>query len=130
MSRYYESCAIPKPRPRLLEKRERKAALNAQDRAERKICHLRSGGRCEVIIITHKPEASAIEQKRCKRIARHNHHLLGGVGRRNVGASILAAHRLDCCPEHHREIEDGILEPYVLDEAYDAATVRYIEVVR
>ena len=119
-----------KPRPHLLVKRERKAAKDAQDRAERKVCHLRSGGRCEVIIVTHTPEASAIVTKRCKRSARHNHHLLGGVGRRNVGASLLAAHRLDVCPDHHREIEDGIVEPYVFDEAHDAATVKYIQVIR
>lgn len=123
---YYQTCALPKPRPRLLEKRERRARLDAQDRAERKKCHLRSGLRCEVVEITHRPEASAIITKRCKHRAQNNHHLLGGVGRRNVGASILSEHRLDTCAEHHREIEDGILEPYNLDEQYDAATVTYI----
>ena len=122
--------ACPKPRPRLLEKREKKAAREAQDRAERKLCHLRSGGRCEVVFVTHKPEQSAIITKRCNRAARHNHHLLGGVGRRNVGDSLKASHRLDVCPDHHREIEDGILEPYVLDEAQEAATVKYIQVIR
>ena len=122
--------ACPKPRPRILEKRERKAAKESQDRAERKICHVRSGGRCEVILVTHRPEASEIVTKRCNRSARHNHHLLAGIGRRNVGASLLAAHRLDVCPDHHREIEDGILEPYVFDEAHEAATVKYIVVIR
>ena len=128
---FYHTCAIPKPRPRLLEKRERKALLASQDRSERKICRLRSSGRCEVILVTHKPEASAIEQKRCKRTATTNHHLLGGVGRRNIGASILAAHRLDMCGECHNAIDiAAIYEPYVFDEAYDAATVRYIKVLR
>lgn len=37
-----------KPRPRLLAKREKAADFAAQDRAERKKCRLRSGGRCEV----------------------------------------------------------------------------------
>ena len=122
--------ALPKGTPRLIEKRERKATRDAQDRAERTLCHIRSGGRCEVVIVTHRPESSAIIVRRCKRAARHNHHLLGGVGRRNVGASLKAAYRLDVCPDCHREIEDAILEPYRVDEQFDAATVRYIEVVR
>ena len=58
--------ALPKGRPHLLVKREKKASKDAQDRAERKRCHVRSGGRCEVVIVTHRPEASAIIQKRCK----------------------------------------------------------------
>ena len=131
MSAYYQTCGTPKPRPRILEKRERKALLASEDRAERKKCRLRSGGRCEVILVTHKSEESAIEQKRCKRKATTNHHLLGGIGRRNIGASILAAHRIDMCGECHNAIDiSAIYEPYVFDEAYDAATVRYIEVVR
>lgn len=117
---------IPKPRPRLLEKRERKARINAEDRAERKKCHIRSGGRCEVVIVTHQPEASAIFEKRCNRRAQHNHHLLGGIGRRNVGASILAEHRIDTCTECHQEIEAALLEPYSFDTAFHAATVKYI----
>ena len=121
---------FPKPRPRILEKRERKAAKDALDRIERKICHLRSGGRCEVVIVTHRPESSTIRVERCKRPAKHNHHLIGGVGRRNVGESLKAAHRLDVCPDHHREIEDAILQPYRIDEMQDAATVRYIQVIR
>lgn len=122
--------ALPKGTPRLIEKRERKASRDAQDRAERKLCHVRSGGRCEVVLVTHRPEESAIITKRCKQSARHNHHLIGGIGRRNVGESLLAAHRLDVCADHHREIEDAIIEPYRIDEAHDAATVKYIEVAR
>lgn len=120
------SIAFPKPQPRLLEKRKRKSAKESQNRAERKLCRLRSGGRCEVIIVTHKPEQSALIQKRCTRAANQNHHLLGGVGRRNIGASILAQHRIDTCRSCHEEITHEVLQAYVFDEQYDAATVRYI----
>ena len=119
-----------KGRPHLLEKRKRKSDRQRDDRAERKLCHIRIGGRCEVVIVTNRPESSTFTVQRCKRPARHNHHLIGGVGRRNVGDSMKAAHRLDVCPDHHREIEDAIIEPYREDEKLDAATVRYIEVVR
>ena len=124
------SLLFPKPRPHLLVKRERKAEKESQNRAERKKCHLRSGGRCEVIIVTHAPEQSGIFYKRCRKAARENHHLLGGIGRRNVGASILAQHRLDTCTDHHAEINHNVIEPYVFDEAHDASTVKYIQVIQ
>lgn len=117
--------AFPKPRPHLLEKRERKAKLKTQDAAERKKCHLRSGGRCEVIEVRFTPEQSAIYSKRCARRASQNHHLLGGVGRRNVGDSILARHRLDTCDLCHLEIEHAVLIPVDRDKSVDAATVKY-----
>jgi len=122
--------AYAKLPPRRLEKEARKAAVETRDRAERKICHLRSGGRCEVILVIHRSETSAILQKRCKGKARHNHHLQGGIGRRNVGDSILSECRIDVCPQCHGYIEDGIYEPYRQDESELAATVRYIEVRR
>jgi hypothetical protein len=116
--------AFPKGRPRILVKRERKSALDAKDRAERKKCHLRSGMRCEVIEVVSKPEASAIVNKRCKGKVVHNHHLIGGVGRRNIGKSILAAHRLDTCKTCHQDIEAEILVPTDRDPT-NAATVTY-----
>lgn len=116
---------LKKPKPKLLEKRERKAKLKTQDAAERKKCHIRSGGRCGVIEVLFRPEASEIRTKRCARRASQNHHLLGGVGRRNVGDSILAKHRIDCCDCCHTEIEHAVLKPVQLDKATEAATVRY-----
>ncbi len=119
-----------KPRPRLLEKRERRSALMSIDRAERKKCHQRSGGRCEVIEAKLKPESSAIIFQRCRGRASQNHHLLGGHGRRNIGDSILAEHRLDVCAVCHSEINAGVLRvvppPDNGPALYRfAATVRY-----
>lgn len=116
---------LKKPKPRLLEKRARKAAIETEDKKQRKFCRLRSGGRCEVIEVRFRPEASAIFSKRCARRASQNHHLLGGVGRRNVGESILAKHRLDTCDLCHTEIEHAVLIPVDQDKAKAAATVRY-----
>ena len=122
--------AFPKPRPRILEKREAKAALAAKDCAERKLCKLRSGGRCEVVTQTAKPECSALVIMRCKRAAVHNHHLLGGVGRRNRGESVLAIHRLDTCRECHQEIEAELLQPADRDLQHLAHRVQYERVMR
>lgn len=116
---------FPKPKPHLLAKRKAKAELESQDRAERKKCHIRSGGRCEVVEITFRPESSAVYTKRCARRASQNHHLKGGIGRRNRGASILAEHRLDVCDRCHQEITGNVLVPVNRECAEDAATVRY-----
>lgn len=116
-----------KPRPHLLTKREKRAALTAQDRSERKRCHVRSGGQCEVIIARFRPECSELSYARCRKGASHNHHLIGGIGRRNVGASIFAEHRLDTCSSCHAELTRGILVPLFEDADYkfNAALVRY-----
>jgi len=115
----------PKPKPHLLEKRAKRLRRDAQDVRERKKCHLRSGGRCEVIEVVLLPEKSEMTVFRCKRAARQNHHLLGGVGQRNRGVSILAAHRLDVCPLHHAEITNRVIRPTDPDKARHAATVTY-----
>lgn len=115
----------PKPQPRILEKREKKAALDAKDRAERKKCRIRSSGRCEVIVQTALPECSMLRVKRCQRRAQHNHHLISGSGRRNIGPSILAAHRLDCCSLCHQLIEAAVYYPVDQSEAIYAEKVRY-----
>lgn len=118
--------AFPKGKPHILEKREKKSALDAKDQAERKKCHLRSGMRCEVIEEISKPEQSAIVKKRCKGRVVNNHHLIGGVGKRNKGKSILCEHRLDTCARCHAEIEAEVLQPADRDKAEDAATVTYV----
>lgn len=116
---------IPKGKPHILIKREMKSALVAKDNAERKKCHLRSGMRCEVKEVIPKPEESLIVTKRCKGKVVHNHHLKGGNGRRNVGDSILAEHRLDTCQKCHQDIEAELLVPANRDHQYDAAKVTY-----
>ena len=126
----YSISALPKPRSRVLEKREAKAELDRQDRYERKLCHLRSGGRCEARIVTARPECSALIDTRCNRAASHNHHLMGGHGRRNVGDSILAVHRLDVCTRHHSELHHRLLQAVDHDWQYDAAMVRFEKVER
>jgi len=112
------SFACPKPRPRLLEKRAAKAAVEKQDRAERKICRLRSGGRCEVVEV-------GAQARRCARRASQNHHLKGGIGRRNKGASILALHRIEVCDRCHAEITNHVLVPVYREFCEAAATVCY-----
>ena len=119
--------AIPKPRPRLLEKRDRASVTAAIDRAERAKCRQRSGGRCEVITVSLVPDWAGLAPFRCVgrpcfRQASENHHLLGDIGRRNRGASILAAHRIDVCKECHAELHGHVLQP-VGEGREDAATV-------
>lgn len=117
-----------KGKPRLIEKRETKSAETAKDNAERKICHLRSGGRCEVQIVTPKPEQSLIETVRCKGKAVHNHHLISGTGKRNVGRSIMSRHRLDMCAVHHQELHANVIVIDNLDHKDDALKVRFRKV--
>jgi len=115
--------ACPKPRPKLLGKREQAAKVRTTDRKERETCHTRSGGRCEVcvmFVILGKRTAF-----RCVHGASENHHLKGGIGRKNVGDSILATHRLDVCAICHRDITGHVLKPANEAERYDAATVTY-----
>lgn len=114
-----------KGKPHILTKREQKAALTAEDTKQRERCHARSGWRCEVLEVLPRPEASVIVTKRCKGKVVHNHHLIGGIGKRNVGPSILAEHRLDTCQKCHQDIEAEILRPADLDKAEAAATVTY-----
>ena len=115
--------AIPKPRPRLLDKQASKRWLALIDRTERLTCKQRSGGRCEVQVLTG-PQ-SLWNFVRCTRRASENHHLIGGSGRRGKGMSILAAHRLAVCSICHHEITNHVLVPVDGTKAEVAATVRY-----
>lgn len=121
----YSVFKLAKPRPRILEKREQKAKLKTEDDRQREICHARSGLRCEVQEVIPRPEHSLFFLKRCKGRVVHNHHLIGGNGRRNVGKSILAEHRMDTCQKCHQDIEGGILVPADQDYAEIAAKVTY-----
>jgi hypothetical protein len=110
----------PKPRAKLLDKRKAKADIAKVDRAERKKCRARSHGKCEVYELTQP-----FTWSRCLRPVSENHHLIGGIGRRNRGRSILAAHRLDICLRCHRDINGCVLVPVDGARKDDAATVRY-----
>lgn len=120
-----QELTFAKGKPHVLVKRAKKAERDSEDTRERKLCHVRSGGRCECREVIRTPEASLITTKRCKGKAVHNHHLISGVGKRNVGISILSDHRLDLCVRCHQDVEAGILEPTKKDDCYDAATVTY-----
>jgi hypothetical protein len=119
--------AQPKGRPRLLEKRQARADRDRIDREERAKVRARSGGQCEVRIYDYYAfERTGRFSERCSRRASENHHLLGGIGRRNRGRSILSAHRLDVCKRCHDDITGKVLVPCVTqDQAECAATVRY-----
>lgn len=125
--------AQPKPRPKLLDKRQKQAELNAQDRIERQKCKQRSGGQCEVWVVSSfapmEGDRSSyfgvrVGSRRCPRRASQNHHLIGGQ-RRNKGKSILAEHRIDTCDRCHSEITNHVLVPVDGTLKDDAATVRY-----
>lgn len=112
---------FPKPSPKLLDKRQQAADLARIDREQRAICRVRSGGHCEVLVVLPWGPVT-----RCDRRATENHHLLGGIGRRNKGRSLLAAHRLDVCQPCHEEITGHVLVPCVeQQDAERADSVRY-----
>ena len=113
-------CPQPKAKPHLLVQRKAKATVKEIDDKEKAKCRERSGGRCEV---REKVRAFFV---RCDRNASENHHLIGGIGRRNRGESILAKHRLHVCLGCHREITGKVLVPAVeQSKAECAATVKY-----
>lgn len=101
MDDYYRTCAIPKTRPRALDKEDRTKRIVSTDQAEDKKAKQRSGGQCEVVIIGIG---------RCHRRGEGQpHHMLGGWGRRARGRSALAEHKQHCCGKCHREITSHIL---------------------
>lgn len=117
----------PKARPVLLDRRDSKAAIAALDRAERKRCRKRSGGRCEVVFDIPLPVDPVLAPLafRCIHKATENHHLISGLGRRNRGKSIRAEHRLMVCQFCHSEITGHVLRPVDGGTKDDAATVRW-----
>lgn len=114
----------PKPRIRALVKRDKDAAKDAIDRREKAKVRKRSGGMCEV---RWKHQGRGFTAARCwRRAIPGTHHLIFGIGRRNVGKSILAEHRLDVCQRCHDEITQRILVPVGTPEQREsAATVVY-----
>lgn len=117
--------ACPKPRPKLLDKRQAKATVRAVDTDENAKVRARSLGHCEVRTAFYANGKLAKSSWICPKRAAHIHHLISGIGRRNIGDSIKAAHKLHVCELHHTEIHGHVLKP--TDEAtrYKAATVRY-----
>lgn len=116
----------PKPRPKLLDKRAIVKELAVLDRKQRARCRARSGGRCEVWWSDYLGPLAVSFAGRCANHATENHHLLGGIGRRNRGDSLKAEHRLDVCHDCHAEITGHVLVPCVDAEARTwASSVRF-----
>ena len=109
----YSGFAIPKGRPKALDVREAKAELATTDRKENAKAKTRAAGTCEVRDL----------HARCWRKDVHTHHLIGGIGRRNRGKSILAAHKLRVCDRCHRDIHAKVLQPTTATD--EAAAVRF-----
>jgi hypothetical protein len=116
---------IAKPRPKLLEKRDKQAATNALDRSENAKVKQRSGGQCEVRVCRESKQFFGRDINRCPLRASHVHHLISGIGRRNVGKSITAECKLHVCDRCHEEIHGHVLKPVNATEREAAATVRY-----
>lgn len=113
--------AFPKPRPRDLDRQALAKLRDKIDRQERAKVMARSGGRCEVRVTVMVVEPFDL---RCTGRSTEVHHLIGGIGRRNKGRSILAEHRLATCQSCHTAITRHVLQP-VGEGREDAATVRY-----
>ena len=124
----YSGLAIPKGRVKALDKADKTKAIEAQDKAENAKAKKRAGGRCEVVemrpIIGASPSFKSVNvAMRCPSAAAETHHLIGGIGRRNKGKSILAEYKLRVCKECHAAITANILRPTTAE--HDASTVRY-----
>lgn len=73
---------------------------------QRSLAIERSHGQCEVWELG----------VRCGFPASEVHHLIGGIGRRNVGESALAKNLVAICTEHHRDVHEGRGYTKSLDE--------------
>ena len=114
---------LAKGRPQALRKRERKAAVTAQDRAENRTVKARSGGRCECYWSCAGFTTRNLACRCAHRAVGEPHHLISGSGRRNIGKSIVADWKLAVCRECHRDIHEHILVP--VDPKSDASSIVY-----
>jgi hypothetical protein len=108
--------AFPKPTPGAAVRRAKRNAKAKRHAVERQIVVERSHGQCEVWELG----------VRCGFRASEVHHLLGGIGRRNVGESALAKNLVAICQEHHVDVHAhrGVLR--ALDEDYPAGRVLFV----
>lgn len=113
----YSGFAFPKGRVKALDKQDKAKAIEAKDKAENAKAKARSENRCEVRVGLMSTFI------RCWGAGVETHHLIGGIGRRNKGKSILAEYKLRVCKECHAAITANILRPTTAE--HDAATVRY-----
>ncbi len=113
-----------KPRPHALVRADKQRARKAKDEAENRKVRQRSGGQCERV-----EEINPAIWRRCARRASQVHHLIGGIGRRNIAeGSVLAAHKLRVCDLCHGDITQHILVPAPGCNRERASYVRYMRV--
>jgi hypothetical protein len=117
-----ERFAFPKSQVRALVKQAKDAQVKTTDEKENAKARKRAKGQCEVCITLSSTGRKSVAV-RCERKDVHTHHLLGGVGRRNKGKSILADYKLRVCAECHELITRNILQPTTAE--HDAYTVKY-----
>jgi hypothetical protein len=118
----YTQFAYPKTRVKALEKADKAKAIEAQDRKENAKARKRAKGRCEVLTEAYCVGRTVMCLK-CPRKNAHVHHLISGIGRRNMGRSILAEHKLCVCEICHHDIHAKVLQPTTATD--EAASVRY-----
>jgi hypothetical protein len=116
--------SLQKPKPKMLTKHEARVAVAKQDREENAKVKQRSQGQCEVRQ-TNVYSGGKTTVSRCHLRASQVHHLISGIGRRNVGDSISAKCKLHVCDRHHSEIHGHVIVPVNSFEREDAATVVY-----
>lgn len=119
----YSGLAFPKSRPKALEKEEKQHALALKDAKENTKARKRAKGQCEVRIVLVNVSGRKSISLRCTRKDSQTHHLIGGIGRRNRGVSILADWKLRVCDQCHADITGKILKPTTAEA--DAHTIRY-----
>ena len=119
----YSRCALPKTRPKALDKADRDALVAKVDQAENTKARKRAKGQCEVQEMVAGSLTLGLVPLRCHRKDTQTHHLKGGIGKRNRGDSILAINKLRVCDTCHRQITAKILKPTTAK--HDALTVRY-----
>lgn len=124
---YYQECAIPKPRPRALEKQDRTKRKKATDDKETAKVKTRSGGQCECREILHNYLNDELIKRRCVRRASETHHLLGGSGRRGVKESALAKNKLHLCGICHDLVTRHILQGSWTDVNDRAGTITFVK---
>lgn len=119
----YSVFAIPKSRVKALDRDDDRKKLAVEDKKESAKARKRANGQCEVQTVLVGTAGRKAVALRCERTDRETHHLIGGIGRRNKGKSILADYKLRVCSECHAAITANILRPTTAE--HDAMTVRY-----
>lgn len=110
---------LQKPRPRALEKQDRAKARRSTEDVQNALVKARSGGQCEVreavAMRLCALGAVPVDVHRCRKTARHIHHLIGGIGKRGVRESALAQNKLHVCEADHELIHRHVLQVHWRD---------------